>query len=207
MSEASFGVYAVDMSQRIIFWNLGAQKILGHRMKDVIGRKCYEVCSSLPVEGSEPICMLGCPSIQLAKEGAIPSIENVRMLCASGERKLVTVTPMVLPLDQESGNNVLIHLLCETQEQDSLWSDKFSENIRGFVGPPGPDGGDEIAILTDRERSVMRLVGLGYETVQIARMLGISKHTVLNHIRNARVKMQANNKLEAVLTALYHGLL
>ncbi len=55
MQSASFGVYAVDMTQTIVFWNFGAEKILGHRAEDAIGRKCYEICNGLPIQGSEPI--------------------------------------------------------------------------------------------------------------------------------------------------------
>ena len=61
--------------------------------------------------------------------------------------------------------------------------------------------------LTNRELKVLRLVALSLDTKQIARELHLSPHTVLNHIRNARVKLNAANKLGAVLTARRLGLI
>ena len=38
MLEAPYGVYAVDMDQRIVFWNSAAERILGHERENVLGR-------------------------------------------------------------------------------------------------------------------------------------------------------------------------
>ena len=61
--------------------------------------------------------------------------------------------------------------------------------------------------LTNRETEVLRLVALSLDSRQLAEELHISEHTVLNHIRNARVKLNAANKLNAVLTARRLGLI
>ena len=53
---------------------------------------------------------------------------------------------------------------------------------------------------------MLRLVALGRSTAQIARDLRISEHTVRNHVRHFRAKLNASTKLEAVLTALRLGL-
>ena len=53
----------------------------------------------------------------------------------------------------------------------------------------------------------MRLVALGRGTHQIAEELGISPHTVRNHVRHFRRKLNARTKLEAVLTAIRRGIL
>lgn len=37
------GVYLVDRSQRILFWNQGAKEITGHLRRDVLGRHVQEV--------------------------------------------------------------------------------------------------------------------------------------------------------------------
>ena len=61
--------------------------------------------------------------------------------------------------------------------------------------------------LSPRELEVLRLVSLGTGTVRIAEELGISPHTVRNHVRNLREKLGADSKLAAVLTALRLGIL
>jgi DNA-binding CsgD family transcriptional regulator len=54
---------------------------------------------------------------------------------------------------------------------------------------------------------VLRLVAQGLGTRKIADQLFIGSHTVLNHIRNSRGKLQADTKLEAVVTAMRYNLL
>ena len=206
MYTAPFGVYAVDMTQSIIFWNASAKEILGYSREEVIGKKCYEICNSISVADSEPICLKGCPSIRLARTGRIPSIGHVQMLCASGERKLVTLSPLVIPLGENNGKNILIHVFYDSKEQAQFMLSRNLDNgMQQLLPPRDCDDNDKIAILTMREREVLVLVANGNEPEQIARKLNISKHTVLNHIRNARTKMGAVNKLDAVLTALRYG--
>ena len=61
--------------------------------------------------------------------------------------------------------------------------------------------------LTIRELDVLRLVSLGWRTPRIADELGLSYHTVRNHIRHCRRKLGAATKLDAVLTAIRRGIL
>ena len=61
--------------------------------------------------------------------------------------------------------------------------------------------------LTGRELEVLRLVALGLETKEIADEFGLSPHTVLNHVRNARKKLHVKSTLAAVISAQHSGLL
>ena len=54
---------------------------------------------------------------------------------------------------------------------------------------------------------VLGLVAQGRSTDEIGVALSVSVHTVLSHIRNARTKLNAPNKLVAVVTAMQQGLL
>ena len=72
------------------------------------------------------------------------------------------------------------------------------------AAPPAPASAHT---LSPRELEVLRLVSLGWSTPRIASDLGISPHTVRNHIRHFRHKLNATTKLEAVLTAMRMGML
>ena len=72
LSKAPYGVYAVDMSQTILFWNRSAERILGHAADEAVGLRCYEVLQSLPESGTVPVCLQGCPAIRLARERRWP---------------------------------------------------------------------------------------------------------------------------------------
>lgn len=208
MNEAPYGVYAVDMDQKIEFWNHSAERILGYKRSAVIGLRCYEVCASLPEEGSEPVCLNGCPSIRMAREGIIPPVVHVRMLCSSGERKPVTVTPFIIHRDEDDEENLLVHLFHENVNEARAKS--VAENVHSLLSTklePGEAPHDNHRPLTQREIEVLRLLAMALEADEIAERLELSSHTILNHIRNARMKLNAKNRLEAVLAAQRRGLL
>lgn len=68
---------------------------------------------------------------------------------------------------------------------------------------PKPPGGD----LTAREFEVLQLIGAGRSNRQIADELGISPHTVRNHVAHLLDKMEAQSRLEAAAIAGRLGLL
>jgi DNA-binding CsgD family transcriptional regulator len=57
----------------------------------------------------------------------------------------------------------------------------------------------KIASLTRREREILHLIGLGNTRKAIVKMLNISKHTVDNHSKHIRSKLEIKNSAE-----LYH---
>ena len=208
MNKAPYGVYAVDMDQKIVFWNHSAEQILGYKRNEVIGRRCYQVCASLPDEGTEPVCMDGCPSIRLAREGVIPPVVHVRMLCSSGERKRVTVTPLIIYQGQEDEQSLLVHLFHENT--NDARAKTVAENVHSVLSTKRElteTPAAKVKPLTIRELEVLRLLAMALEAGEIADRLDLSYHTVLNHIRNARHKLNAKNRLEAVLAAQRRGLL
>ncbi len=212
MLDAPYGVYAVDMDQRITFWNHCAERILGYKRSDVIGLRCYQVCASLPENGTQPICVEGCPSIRLARQGVIPPVAHVRMLCRSGRRKRVTVTPFIVNQDQQDDQTLLVHLFHE--QIDDARAKTVAENVHSVLSTERERAGSPDAPLTDgakplsiRELEVLRLLAMSLEAGEIAERLELSSHTILNHIRNARQKLKARNRLDAVLAAQRRGLL
>ena len=212
LHQAPYGAYAVDMTQTIVFWSRNAERILGHKAEQVIGRLCYEVLQNLPGEGSTPICMESCPSILLARNGRVPPVVRVMARCASNERKQIVLTPLVVP-ELLGGKTLLVHLFHEAIDDER--ARRVANAVEGVISehpatPPlgagrDPHRGDASA-LTELELEVLRLVALGCETGEIVEELHLSAHTVRNHIRNARQKLQARNKLGAVTAAQRRGL-
>ena len=211
--EAEFGVYAMSLDQRIVFWNQGAERILGHPAHKVLGRHCYEVVAGLASGRLTPACMNGCPSLLSLQAGATPNAVRMQMLCSSGERKTVDLTPMVVSGVVDDAP-LMVHVFDDrsgSQSPDQILAAVKSELGRGGAGVvsdnPAPLPAVGAAPLTSRELEVLALVALGRTTSSIAEALGISEHTVRNHVRNFRRKLNAATKLEAVLTALRRGIL
>jgi len=208
------GAYALSLDQTILYWNGSAQRILGHKMEQVIGRRCYEIVAGTVPGSLTPACKNGCPSLRCVRDGIIPGSVDVSMLCASGERKLVSLTPMVVA-GVLGDAPILVHLF------DDVVPSAIAERDIESVSDALYRGGAEIVSnrteepsvpafdpkLTARELEVLRLVSLGWDTQRLAEELDISYHTARNHIRHFRQKLNAGTKMDAVLTAIRLGIL
>jgi|HubBroStandDraft_1064217.scaffolds.fasta_scaffold73678_3 DNA-binding NarL/FixJ family response regulator len=65
----------------------------------------------------------------------------------------------------------------------------------------------QIVTLNDREMEVLTWVARGKTSAEIARKLRLSKRTVDFHVDNARIKLQAATRTEAVIKATAGGLI
>jgi len=61
--------------------------------------------------------------------------------------------------------------------------------------------------LTRREREVLRLVALGFDTRRVAADLNVSSETVRTHVRNAMAKTGAHTRAQLVALVLADGLI
>jgi DNA-binding NarL/FixJ family response regulator len=64
----------------------------------------------------------------------------------------------------------------------------------------------ELAGITDREREVLRLVGLGLSNAEIAAALYISIGTAKTHVARLLAKLEARDRVQLVITAYEAGL-
>ena len=68
------------------------------------------------------------------------------------------------------------------------------------------DEPDPLAVLTDRETEILRMVSTGRTARQIAEALVVSHRTVQNHVQNTLRKLQLHNKVELTRWAVDHGI-
>ncbi len=59
--------------------------------------------------------------------------------------------------------------------------------------------------LTDREKTILRLLAGGYSNAEIGQLLAISEGTVKNHISSVLSKLGVRDRTRAVLKAIDHG--
>lgn len=72
------------------------------------------------------------------------------------------------------------------------------------AGPVGQQLEDPQQTLSPREHEVLAQIATGRTHDQIARLLGISRHTVDTYIKRARKKLQLGNKAELTRAAIFH---
>jgi DNA-binding CsgD family transcriptional regulator/NAD(P)-dependent dehydrogenase (short-subunit alcohol dehydrogenase family) len=96
----------------------------------------------------------------------------------------------------------------------SLFFESFEIVLRellAFLGLAAPIEHDRAASgtpdgLTARERDVLRILAKGETNAEIARLLGISVHTVERHVANLYRKIDARGRADATAFALRHGI-
>ena len=85
---------------------------------------------------------------------------------------------------------------------------RLLERLRQAAARPAvPVAPDSHGVLTGRESEVLELVARGYAYAEIARLQGISMHTVQSHIKHLYAKLAVHSRSEAVFEASRMGLL
>ncbi len=183
---ARFGACAASSEGIIVFWNRRAEQIVGVAASQAIGRPYHDLIGSAEN-----------PSAQGQSQ---PS--DYRSQQPGGGASVILATG--------SGDSLAVYLF---DDDDTLASPSQSF---GSTHQPPPDAMPSRAAppdtssserLTPRETQILRLIATGFSTEQIASDLSISVHTVRNHVRGLRRKLNARTKLDAVVTALRRQLL
>ncbi|MFI6800633.1 response regulator [Streptosporangium canum] len=71
---------------------------------------------------------------------------------------------------------------------------------------PAPAAGRYVAPLTDRELEVLTLIASGRSNREIARELAVAEKTVKTHVSNVLMKLGVQDRTQAALYAVRHGL-
>jgi two-component system NarL family response regulator len=77
---------------------------------------------------------------------------------------------------------------------------------RSRVHPGGPHLGAQAAVLTERQRAVLRSLALGYRTREIAQMLGVSVRAIYRQRETLRNTLQLNSTAALTRFAVYEGI-
>ena len=207
-----FGVCVTDWSGNIVFWNFGAEQILSYPTREIVGLTCPELICGIAEEAS---LLLDLKKQQMLRmeEGYLPEPFAWRLRSSAGGIKMFRVTPVVVPGLSQRGSLVL-YLFGElpTPSYGLVRGGGDGEKFLRVRSLGGAVDFENVAIPatgptpTQRELEVLRLVSSGMNVADIGDELHLSVHTVLNHIRNARRKLGARTRMDAVLTAMRRGL-
>jgi PAS domain S-box-containing protein len=199
--------YIVDDRWTILHWNKSAEAMFGLSAAEVIGKRCYDVIAGLDDTGRE-VCRLHCEKWALARRGA--RIHNFEVRCTPAHDRFTNVS--ILPLTDGNGRAIaLAHIVRNVGRTKRL--EQFVREIATSaedVLTPHPQNGfasDPTPIhLTNRELEVLHLLAHGGGTSAIAERLGVSRHTVHNHIAVVLSKLGVHSRAEAVAYAFEHHL-
>ena len=205
--DAPDGAYAVDMHQNIVFWNSSAERILGKKAADVVGRPCYEVLGGVPEDDGRPVCTQDCTGINMARDGSIAPSQTFLTRASGGPTWISTSHLLVPGLRPEL--NTLVHLFHDVSDQ--VESRRFVHRLKELISEERPETAKSDTpapsedALSPRERDVLRLLAKGLGTREIAEELVLTPTTVRNHVQRILAKLGVHNRLEAVVVALRHS--
>src|SRR3990170_8864672 len=109
------GVYAVNFDQKIVFWNQTAERLLGFKAEDVLGRECFDVIAGGDHLG-HPFCGSDCPVIECARHGRAPENYDVRTRSATGKPRWINVSIVVL-MGRRRRSVLAVHLFRDVTEK------------------------------------------------------------------------------------------
>ena len=207
LAQTADGVYALDQTQRIVFWNAAAERMLGYRAEEVLGRSCHEVFDGEPRPGCLK-CHANCPVMLAAQHHEPVPTYNLLSRTKEGETIMLNVS-VIVPLEHDSAL-ATIHLFRDATHQ--LRYETYVEHILcaavRLPGPPQtlarglPEAEISYAPLSAREKEVLSLLVQGQAAREIADTLCISYATVRNHLHAILRKLGVHNQRQAITLAL-----
>ena len=200
-------VYVTDRQNRIVFWNLSAERLLGYTADEVVGFPCAASLQGCDSHGNR-YCADECPITQAAKRGETVRHFGLHLRARDGHVLPMDVSILTLAL-RAPGAFCLVHVL-----RPSLPAIPVARSGATSAEPPrsalsafrdSPDA--RARKLTTREVEVLGMLAAGRTTPEIADRLHISALTARNHIQNILDKLELHSKAEAVAFAFQKGLI
>ncbi len=209
LASGSPPAFATNSEDRIVFWNRGAEEILGRTADEVLGKTCHDIVAGRDVFGNR-FCYENCPVVATTKAGEPVRGYEFVAPTRKGEAVPLAVTILRIPGTRRDAFTI-VHLLQPVNEAgriqkalESLISESRAAadpNALIAIQPPP----SSVPPLTTREKEILRWIAAGLQNKEIAQKLGISLATVRNHIRNILEKLDVHSKLEAVSMAFRNG--
>lgn len=219
LSRTADGAMLADEQGTVVLWNKAAERLLGFRAADVIGRPCHEVMRGETLSG-QPFCSSLCAVGH--RLGCGGGVRNFDIQTHTRTGKVIWLNVSSLPVPSRKKDRFLFaHLFRDIGRQakvrhlvNELHSVLSAPNDR-----PAPTAHDPSArssqpdtipavpaalSLSTRERDVLQHLALGERTTRIADVLCISTATVRNHIRHIFEKLGVHSRLEALAVAFHH---
>jgi DNA-binding NarL/FixJ family response regulator len=200
-------------------WLDALEAVLERVEFDVAGRATtVEDARRLVVETRPDLLIAECAmAIESANgsEGGKRMLEQVRD--AHPRIKCVVLTDRDDPRGREvafaAGADAICIKLAESEDLAAVVRQLFSPSFYlarfqpAAPNPPSQPVSDAVALLTKREREILRLAAEGHSNSELAKMLWVTEQTVKFHLSNIYRKLEVSNRTEASRWAHHHGLL
>ncbi len=208
-----------DEQGTVVLWNKAAERLLGFRAGEVVGRPCHEVIRGVTLSG-QPFCSLSCAVGH--RLGCGGGVRNFDIQTRTKGGKVIWLNVSSLPVPSRKKDRFLFvhlfrdigkqakvrHLVHELQSVLSAPGERPAPGATPSVAPALPtDTVPDVPAtlpLSQREREILQHLALGERTARIADGLCISPATVRNHVQHICDKLGVHSRLEALAIAFHH---
>lgn len=198
-------VFVTDRSNRIIFWNDAARRLLGFTEEEAVGAHCDDLLSGCDVFGNR-YCSENCPVMQMANRGEV--VRNFTFTLRAKEQNNVVANVSLLQLRAGTADDYfLLHLLRPVAEAETHVASEPDAPPRPHLVAARDSADIRVQKLTAREVEVLGMLTAGRSTPEIAERLHISQLTARSHIQNILEKLEVHSKAEAVAFAFQKSLI
>jgi PAS domain S-box-containing protein len=218
LERTAEGAMLADERGTVVLWNKAAERLLGFRAAEVLGRPCHEVMRGVTLSG-HPFCSPACAVGERLGCGSGVRNFDIQTRTKAGKTVWLNVSSLPVPsrkknrfqfvhLFRDIGKQAKVrHLVNELQAVLSGSDERAASGAKPSLAPASPaDTVPDIPAtlpLSQRERDILRHLALGERTARIADTLCISPATVRNHIQHIFDKLGAHSRLEALAIAFH----
>lgn len=211
LERTADGAMVVDQEGKIVLWNRVAERLLGFRATDVVGRFCRDVLRGETLSG-RPLCSPSCPiGARVARGGGIRQFD---MQTHTKDGRLVWLNVSSLPVpSRKPGTFWVAHLFRDITAHARV--SQLVQELHAVACPIQVHRSEPCTALmpdipaalplSQREREILRRLATGERTADMAMALGIRPKTVRNHIQRLLEKLGAHNRLQALAIAFPPG--
>ena len=182
------GIFAVDTERKFSFWSKSAERMLGYTSKEVIGKSCYQIlCSTQHVSG---VCSRSCAPVENSIRNRTTNTFDAFWVTKDNILKRYSVSTLFTNGGKHHSETVHVFRDVSKEVQFKDYPEVFIETTEEWAKPKQ---------LTKREDQALRMLAAGLGTDEIAELMGIKKITARNHILRVMDRLNAKNRLEAVV--------
>lgn len=207
LERTADGAMVVDQKGKIVLWNRVAERLLGFKAQEVVGRFCRDVLRGETLSG-RPLCSPSCPiGARVARGGGVRQFD---MQTHTNDGRVVWLNVSSLPVPSRTHGTFLVtHLFRDITAQakvSQLIQELHTVSCPIQVPPAEscvtsmPDIPAALP-LSPRERELLHRLAIGERTADMAMALGIRPKTVRNHIQRLLDKLGAHSRLQALAIA------
>jgi PAS domain S-box-containing protein len=205
LESSGDAAFAIDARGVVRVWNAAATTLLGWQPDEIVGKEWTAVLDGRGALGTS----IGREVPEMALTGHAIRAFDIELQTRDDRRRWVSLSTLV-HAPPRSHTRLVVFIAQDIQLQrarDQLVDRMLgaAERLRALGSQsrqPAP-----VSELTTQEQRILRLFADGGAPTAVARTLGISAHTLRNHLYHINKKLRTHSRLEAVTHAIQRKLI